>query len=36
MYAVVEVLYIHNLDCGNAVDPSHIHIWSCGDVEDVW
>ena len=30
MYAVVEVLCNHNLDCGNAVDPSHIRNWGCG------
>ena len=35
MYAVVEVLCIHSLDCGDAVDPPHLHIWVCGDVEDV-
>ena len=28
MYAVVGVLCIHNPDCGNAVDPPHIHIWA--------
>ena len=26
MYAVVEVLCIHNLDCGDAVDPPHISL----------
>ena len=35
MYAVVEVLCIRNLDCGDAVGPPHIRIWGCGDVEDV-
>ena len=35
VYAVVEVLCIHNLDCGGAVNPPYIHIWGCGDVEDV-
>ena len=36
MYAVVGFLCIHNLDFGDAVDPPHIHILGCGDVEDVW
>ena len=35
MYAVVEIFCIHNLDCGDAVDPPHIHIWGCGDGADV-
>ena len=35
LYAVMGGLCSHNLDCGNAVDPPHIHIWGCEDVEDV-
>ena len=30
MYAMVEVLCIHNLDCGGAVEPPLINIWGCG------
>ena len=34
MYAMV-VLCINNLDCGDAVDSPHIHIWGCEDAVEV-
>ena len=33
VYMQLEVLCIHTLDCGDAVDAPHIHIWDSGDVE---
>ena len=36
VYDVVEVLGIHNLVCGDEVDPSYVHAPYCGRVVDVW